>query len=573
MKFKRLSAIFSATVLSISSLLTIGLVPLVGATAHNCTWTGATNNNFNTANNWSSCNSTVPQSGDNLVFDVTSLSASKTLTNDITGLSVGTITFQGTSGSSYGFTLTGNTITVASSIADNTSSPCDIDNNLTLGGSTVTMAVANGDFLQLGANTAGTLNLNSDTLNVTGQASIYDNLSGGGTFVSNNSSTLLGGDDTSWTGTIQATDGLTIVGTKPLNNTGITVTIPSGQTLFIFSPNGGTIPANITVGGSGLSGFNGAIVSTSEGQGTSANITFSGTLTLTANTTVDPGGGITTFSGPLSGNFTLTPGSGVQGSVVISSSNNQSATPNGTGQAPAQTVTIASGDNQTSQYVEVGNNITEVLDGERGVVSVDKGGTLKGDGQAESILINSGGTLSPGHSPGCLTVAGTQPSDGLQIAGTYQAELGGTTACTGYDQVKVTGIVTLNDGSQSSPVPGTLAVSLVNGFKPSKGQTFEIVSNDGTDPVVGTFSNLPEGATFTVNGYVFKISYKGGDGNDVVLTVESVPATPDTGFGLVAAHPAATLGMTVVAAGFIFGIAQKTRRLAPAHAKVSRKRR
>jgi hypothetical protein len=36
--------------------------------------------------------------------------------------------------------------------------------------------------------------------------------------------------------------------------------------------------------------------------------------------------------------------------------------------------------------------------------------------------------------------------------------------------------------------------------------------------VVGTFAGLPEGARLTVQGQNFQISYRGGDGNDVVLT-------------------------------------------------------
>src|ERR1051326_3225033 len=47
---------------------------------------------------------------------------------------------------------------------------------------------------------------------------------------------------------------------------------------------------------------------------------------------------------------------------------------------------------------------------------------------------------------------------------------------------------------------------------------FPIIDNDGTDPVVGTFAGLPEGATFKAGSYTYWITYKGGDGNDVVLT-------------------------------------------------------
>jgi hypothetical protein len=54
---------------------------------------------------------------------------------------------------------------------------------------------------------------------------------------------------------------------------------------------------------------------------------------------------------------------------------------------------------------------------------------------------------------------------------------------------------------------------------PAMGQTFTIIDNDGTDPVNGIFSDLPEGAITTAGSSRFRISYRGGDGNDVTLTV------------------------------------------------------
>ena len=54
--------------------------------------------------------------------------------------------------------------------------------------------------------------------------------------------------------------------------------------------------------------------------------------------------------------------------------------------------------------------------------------------------------------------------------------------------------------------------------------TFTIVRVNGAiapsaiAAVDGTFQDLPEGATFLVDGQRFRITYRGGDGNDVVLT-------------------------------------------------------
>jgi Ca2+-binding RTX toxin-like protein len=60
---------------------------------------------------------------------------------------------------------------------------------------------------------------------------------------------------------------------------------------------------------------------------------------------------------------------------------------------------------------------------------------------------------------------------------------------------------------------------------PPLGTTFTIIDNDGTDSIVGTFKGLAEGTTLTVDGRMFAISYRGGDGNDVVLTA-SAPTPP-----------------------------------------------
>jgi FG-GAP-like repeat len=51
-----------------------------------------------------------------------------------------------------------------------------------------------------------------------------------------------------------------------------------------------------------------------------------------------------------------------------------------------------------------------------------------------------------------------------------------------------------------------------------------LLDNRSSEPVIGTFTNYPEGSTFIVQGRLFRITYQGGDGNDVqVLAVPAVP--------------------------------------------------
>jgi len=101
---------------------------------------------------------------------------------------------------------------------------------------------------------------------------------------------------------------------------------------------------------------------------------------------------------------------------------------------------------------------------------------------------------------------------------TFHAEIGGTTPGAGdghYDQLAVTGSVTIGSGV-------SLGLAAWGGFAPSLGQRFTIVDNKGSEAVVGTFMGLDEGALideFLGVDWSARISYRGGDGNDVVLTV------------------------------------------------------
>ena len=143
------------------------------------------------------------------------------------------------------------------------------------------------------------------------------------------------------------------------------------------------------------------------------------------------------------------------------------------------------------------------VDGTVGDVHVATGGTLLGVGKVKNLIVDTGGIVAPGHSPGCLT------ADNLSLSGTYQAQLEGTEPCHSYDQITVTGAIILK---------GKLEVSLGKGFKPMAGQRYTLINNTGTQSIKGTFTGLAEGATIKADGYTFQITYKGGTGNDAVLT-------------------------------------------------------
>jgi len=82
----------------------------------------------------------------------------------------------------------------------------------------------------------------------------------------------------------------------------------------------------------------------------------------------------------------------------------------------------------------------------------------------------------------------------------------------GHDRLDVNGPVDL----------GGAALGIRAGFTPVLNDEFVIIDNDGTDPVTGAFAGLPEGSLVPggIAGRVARLTYKGGDGNDVVLRVD-----------------------------------------------------
>lgn len=249
------------------------------------------------------------------------------------------------------------------------------------------------------------------------------------------------------------------------------------------------------------------------------------------------------LTGNLSGNGKIIPKAGTAGDVVVEledGKTNTSGMPTGTTSPATSSVVIT---DSSLSSLEVKKNNIVIVNGQRGTTTVYDGGILKGTGTVGVLSVQSGGIVAPGLSPGCLNAGNTT------IAGTYETELSGITACSEYDQLRVSGTVDVTGGA--------LSAKLLNDYKPVAGDTFTILSNDGSDAITGTFTDLAEGATFTIDGVVFKISYVGGDGNDVVLTVQSVPSTPNTGMQLLTANPLLTLTLTTLSAGTLFVLGKR----------------
>ncbi len=91
------------------------------------------------------------------------------------------------------------------------------------------------------------------------------------------------------------------------------------------------------------------------------------------------------------------------------------------------------------------------------------GGTLHAQ-TIQGNLTNQGGTLAPGNSPGSTAIVGNYDQ---HSGGELDIEIGGMVAGTDFDAVSITGNALLG---------GLVDVSLINGFTPTPGQTFTILT-------------------------------------------------------------------------------------------------
>jgi T5SS/PEP-CTERM-associated repeat protein len=113
-----------------------------------------------------------------------------------------------------------------------------------------------------------------------------------------------------------------------------------------------------------------------------------------------------------------------------------------------------------------------------GLLLVEPTGVIAGNSTADANVINRGEVR-----PGLLAI---ESSGALHVEGSYlqsqsgrlTVRLGGTTPADQYDQLKVTGGVTLN---------GILSVILANSFQPAAGNIFDVL--DGSS-ITGTFSSV-----------------------------------------------------------------------------------
>lgn len=133
--------------------------------------------------------------------------------------------------------------------------------------------------------------------------------------------------------------------------------------------------------------------------------------------------------------------------------------------------------------------------------NIDGGGTLRGDGGSlERKVLRSFGTVSPGLAPGTagiLRIGAIVPAGYVQReTGVLEIEIGGPAPGTSYDQLRVENII--SDVSLN----GTLRVTLINGYLPSSGSRFDILT---APSIIGAFTNV---SMPSLPGFEFSVVYE-----------------------------------------------------------------
>ena len=335
----------------------------------------------------------------------------------------------------------------------------------------------------------GPISLNNAGNNFTGNTSVAGNTTGAVSLTNNNA----GGINL---GTSSVGGALALTSGGPVTQTGA-ITVGGTSTI-----NAGSNPITLTnvandfIGAVSLTGSNVAI--TDMNTISIGTTSVSGTFTITATSTSFLNGFSATnysFSG---GVYTLAAGTyNLGGTTTVAGT--------ATVAASSATINAAGGTINVSGVLDSGTSSITV-----GTLNVLAGGTLTGTGTIIGNLNNSAGTVSPGASPGIITITGNYVQG---ASGTLAMQIGGLTAGSGYDQLVVGGTTSL---------AGTLNASLIGTFVPPPGSTYTFVQGSG--PLSGTFTtvNQPAGALFNTfyGPTTFEFIAVGGGGGVVPPPIE-----------------------------------------------------
>ena len=292
----------------------------------------------------------------------------------------------------------------------------------------------------------------------------------------------------------------------------------SGSLQFGSFPNSNPTAGNATlIANGGIGGGPGGVITFNKSStGGTARLQLFGNGKLDLSKHDAPGVTIGSLDGQGSvflGTNTLTIGSDNQSTTfsgVIKNSGSLIKTGTGTLTLTGAN-TYTGGTTINAGTLKTGNTVGSATG--TGPVSVNSG-ILGGQGViAGPVAIGSGtgpgAILAPGAASSGPRRLTFQSSLTIKADGDYACQL--NTKRGRADAVVANGVV-LENGAQ-------FAFGLVGNKPLSLGTVFTILSNTSPNPISGTFSNLTDGSILTDGKNRYLVSYSGGDGNDLTLTV------------------------------------------------------
>ena len=358
---------------------------------------------------------------------------------------------------------------------------------------------------------AETITLSDDTTPGNGMTQVDSMLGESVTFVNPSNSLTIQTDTSGGTGA----DTLNIQGLDSTFTANLVINGDSDDTINFQTNPTNTANGNLSASANqinvntNIQAGTGNITLQTDNIGINTNLTAAGTLTIEPfipATTIGLGGGVGTLN--LTDAEIANLVDGFSGITI-------GDTTSGTGQVTIDPVTFNDpltiiGGAITVNGLDVGSN-DSTLTARTGVIREGGAGP---DVTAGTLSLN--GTLVPGGSPGSF-VANSDVI--LSSTNVFSVELNGTVAGTGYDQLQVTGA-----GRTVTWGNATLDASL--GYNPAVGDELTIIDVPADATISGIFNGLAEGATLSIGGLDFQITYQGGAGNQVILTALQSPTPP-----------------------------------------------
>lgn len=154
-------------------------------------------------------------------------------------------------------------------------------------------------------------------------------------------------------------------------------------------------------------------------------------------------------------------------------------------------------------------NVTGSVTGS-GPVTI-KGGTLSGVATVAGAV-----TVGTGDGKGALLAPGGKGRGSLDI----QSSLTLNTDASHNWAVNSNRVSATQVAAKGVTISGAeFSYSDLGNSTISSGTVFTVINDTAATPIAGTFSNLPDGGTIAIGSNTFQADYKGGDGNDLTLTV------------------------------------------------------